>query len=65
EFVTGVRANAVGDNFDFSVFTRIIGIVCTPFVVYSSEPNTLAFVTDDLRFCSSAVELHDWLTSDT
>jgi hypothetical protein len=65
QFVSDVRAHGVGDNFDFSGFTRVIGIVCTPFVVYSSAPHTLAFVVDSLRLCSSAAELRDWLAADT
>lgn len=51
-----------GDNFDFTAFRgRIIGVVCTPFVVYSSDSETLAFVRPGLRRCSAAFELRSWL----
>lgn len=61
EFVAGLQANPVGDNFDFSSYGRIIGVVCTPFAVYSSDLRTLAFAVDDLRCCTSIVELQEWL----
>jgi hypothetical protein len=51
-----------GDNFDLSPFRgRIIGVVCTPFVVYSSDAETLGFARPGLRRCVAAHELHDWL----
>jgi hypothetical protein len=56
-----LRANPVGDNFDFSGFPRIVGVVCTLFVVYSDADETLAFVDGTLRACVSADELDAWL----
>ena len=51
----------VGDNYDFSGFEEIIGIVCTPFVVYSSSARTLASALPGIRMCCSAEELRLWL----
>jgi hypothetical protein len=59
--VGGIRAKPVGDNFDFGMFSEIVGVVCTPFVVYSSDPETLAFVSGDLRSCIAFGELQHWL----
>lgn len=51
----------IGDNYDFSQFDEIIGIVCTPFVVYSSATQTLAEALPGIRASCSAEELHLWL----
>lgn len=61
--VAELRRHPMGENFDFSQFDEIIGVVCTPFVVYSSEERTLAFVKPNLRLVTSISELRDWLTS--
>jgi hypothetical protein len=61
-FVRNLDTEPSGDNFDFSAFRgRIIGIVCTPYVVYSSYVETLAFARPGLRRCVAAHELRDWL----
>lgn len=57
------RSNPVGDNFDFSEFESILGVVCTPFAVYSSTEETLSFVAEDLRACLSSSELETWLSN--
>jgi hypothetical protein len=56
-----IRSEPVGTNFDFSCFTRIVAVVCTPFVIYSDSEETLAYATEGLRFCVSTVELGAWL----
>jgi hypothetical protein len=61
KFVEGVRRQPRGDNFDFSEFESIIGVVCAPFVPYSSAANTLRTVAEGLHACASALELRDWL----
>lgn len=61
--VTELRRQPIGENFDFSRFDEIVGVVCTPFVVYSSEERTLTFVKPNLRMSSSILELRHWLTS--
>jgi len=53
-----------GDNFDFSSFEEIIGVVCTPFPVYSDRKSTLSELRPGLRACCSAGELGKWLLSE-
>jgi hypothetical protein len=61
-FIKDLDAAPRGDNFDFTPFRgRIIGAVCTPFVVYSCDAETLAFVRPGLRRCLAAFELRSWL----
>ena len=60
--VAELSRQPLGDNFDFSRFAEIIGVVCTPFAAYSNEERTLAFVKPKLRVSSSMLELRDWLT---
>jgi hypothetical protein len=59
--VEWLRSNPVGDNFDFTGFTHMVGPICTPFVVYSDSSETLAFADTALRVCVSAAELSTWL----
>jgi hypothetical protein len=61
-FIQGVRDEPVGDNFDFRAYPRILGIVCTPFVVFSSNRATVALVKEGLRACCSAEELQTWIS---
>lgn len=65
EVVAELRRQPTGDNFDFSRFDEIIGVVCTPFAAYSSEDRTLAFVKANLRVSSSMLELRDWLVGNS
>ncbi|HUW28274.1 MAG TPA: hypothetical protein VMV97_06675 [Sulfuriferula sp.] len=60
-FVDNLKENPLGDNFDLSRYTEIIGIVCTPFVVYSDNRATLDFAKPGLRRCVAAYELREWL----
>jgi hypothetical protein len=59
--VAELRQHPAGENFDFSQFDEIIGVVCTPFAAYSGDERTLAFVKPNLRASSSIIELRDWL----
>ncbi|KAA0996168.1 hypothetical protein FVF58_50265 [Paraburkholderia panacisoli] len=59
--VEGLNRDPAGDNFDFSAFKQIVGVVCTPFPVYTSNDRSLRFVKDGLRASCSAHELRDWL----
>lgn len=60
--IDGLNAAPRGDNFDFTLFTgNIVGVVCTPFVVYSSNHITLTFVRPRLRRCVAPFEIRDWL----
>lgn len=62
-FVSAIERQSVGDNFDLSAYSRLIAVVCTPFVVYTAADETLAFATNGLRRCVSVLELRDWLTT--
>lgn len=63
QIVIGLRTNPVGSNFDFTRYSRILGVVCTPFAIYSSTPATLEFVSGQLRACTSESELSAWLST--
>lgn len=56
-----LRSSPTGDNFDFSEFNQIIGVVCTPFVAYSDNAQSLSFAQPKLRTCVSLQELVTWL----
>ena len=62
-FIDELRRTPSGDNFDFSAFEEIIGVVCTPFVAYTSHPVSLNFVAPNLRASVSSAELASWLSS--
>jgi hypothetical protein len=65
EIVNKLNANRIGDNYDFSGFDRIIGVVCTPFVVYTSAADALSATTGSLRWVCSPDELEQFLRTDT
>lgn len=64
EVISLIQKNPIGQNFDFSSYCEIIGVVCTPFVVYSHEEKTLSLVKGSLRACVSESELREWLKED-
>ncbi len=57
-----LRENRRGDNFDFTTFENILGIVCTPFVVFTANESALREVADGLRAAVSLDELNRWLS---
>ena len=61
EKITELTAMRVGDNYDFSDFDEILGVVCTPFAPYTDDAAALEFVRPGLRAASSATELASWL----
>ena len=61
--VADLRRQTRGENFDFSQFDEIVGVVCTPFATYSSDDRTLAFARPNLPVSSSMLELRDWLAA--
>lgn len=61
KIIADIKESPVGDNFDFSGFTEIIGVVCTPFIVYSDKDITLDQAMPGLRRCVAAHELRGWL----
>lgn len=62
DLVHSLRSNPIGDNFDFSEVESIVGVVCTPFAVYSNSEQTLSYVEEGLRACVSSDELGSWLS---
>lgn len=46
--VQDLRANPVGDNYDFSSFRTIVGVVVTPRAMFVSAPNALRWVAHRL-----------------
>lgn len=58
-----LNAQRIGDNFDFSGFTKIVGVVCTPFAVYTSQSRSLEMSIGSLRWSSSMDELLKFLTT--
>lgn len=63
--VDTLDANRVGDNYNLSNFDRIIGVVCTPFVVYTTSGDALSTTIGSLRWASSLDELAHFLRTDT
>jgi hypothetical protein len=63
EILSVVRRTPVGDNYDFSSFQEVLGIVCAPFPVYTSTSESLELVAPGLRACASAAELDRWLSA--
>ena len=67
QVVATMSASPVGDNFDVSAYEEVHGVVVTPRVTYSREPNTLAmstYSTAQLRAATSLGELVEALLSD-
>lgn len=59
EVLATLRQYPVGDNYDFSSYHEIIGVVVTPHVMFSRSNNTNSFIGPDasLRKASSVGEL--------
>ncbi|AEK45766.1 hypothetical protein RAM_36465 [Amycolatopsis mediterranei S699] len=49
QVIATVRRHPVGDNYDFSAFDEILGVVVTPHVMFSRAPETTAIVKGELR----------------
>ncbi len=62
-----LRRNPVGDNYDFSRFSNIEAVVCTPHVFYLNTPETLEEISlgegSTLRRACSIGELTRALTA--
>jgi len=63
EFVEKVETNRVGDNYDFSMFERIVGVVVFPFAPFLLEGPCTAETTVGLRWVASSNELREWCAS--
>jgi hypothetical protein len=60
-----LRLHPRGDNFGLTKYVgSIVAVVCTPFVVYSSNSDTLDYALPGLRRCIAPVELRCWLEAD-
>jgi hypothetical protein len=55
--VNRLSENPVGDNFDFTKYERIVGVVCTPFAVYTSDEQSLSISVGTLRWACSLDEV--------
>lgn len=59
-----LRQNRTGDNYDLSSLRSIVGVVCTPNVIFVDLDTAKRFAAPGLRSSSSAVELAEWLGVD-
>lgn len=59
--VERLDAKRKGDNYDFTAFDRIIGVVCIPFAVYTTHAKALSATAGLLRWASSLAELGRFL----
>lgn len=53
----------IGKNYDFSRYSKIIAIVCTPHIVYTESELSLAYEVTELRKAATASELVEWLNT--
>lgn len=67
DIVETLNATRVGDNYNLSGFDRIIGVVCTPFAVYTKSAEALSSTSTAgyLHWASSLDELARFLRTDT
>jgi len=61
--VEKLDARRVGRNYDFSTFKQIVGVVCTPFEVYTGNAKSLSNTLEGLRWACSLDELANFLDS--
>jgi hypothetical protein len=53
----------IGQNYNFSRYSKIIAIVCTPNVVYTESELSLSYEISNLRKAATAPEFIDWLNT--
>jgi hypothetical protein len=58
-----LKEHPTGINYDFSQYSKIIPVVCTPQPVFVAEPYASMFVQPGLNVACSLNELRTWLTS--
>lgn len=61
--VSQLQARKEGDNFNLTSYKQIVGVVCTPFAVYTSHPASLSMSVGKLRWACSLDELSEFLKS--
>lgn len=59
--VSQLNARKEGDNFNLTSYKQIIGVVCTPFAVYTSHSASLSMSVGKLRWACSLYELSEFL----
>lgn len=59
-----IKVKRSGDNYDFTRFTKIIGVVCTPHIFYVPLGDATKEIDPGLFEASSIHELRQWLQSD-
>ena len=59
--INNLNRNPKGDNYDFSSYSEILGVVCTPHTFYVQIGTATDFVADKLRAAVSIFELEAWL----
>lgn len=59
--LTKLRENPKGDNYDLSGFDQLVGVVCTPHVIFVFPDTLDQWAAPGLRMASSVSELADWL----
>lgn len=55
-----LRDNPLGDNYDFSQYREIVGVVCLPFVPFCRIGPATEYAAPRLRVVSSLAELAEW-----
>ncbi|WP_367372166.1 hypothetical protein [Pseudomonas lini] len=61
--VSQLEARREGDNFNLTGYKQIVGVVCTPFAVYTSHTKSLSASVGELRWACSLDELSNFLRS--
>ncbi|MBZ0303158.1 MAG: hypothetical protein K8J31_25650, partial [Anaerolineae bacterium] len=56
-------ASPIGGNYNFSHYSKIIAIVCTPNAVYTESDLSLSYEVSNLRKAATASEFISWLNS--
>lgn len=51
----------IGQNYNFSRYSKIIAVVCTPNVIYTESALSLSYEVGNLRKSATALEFIDWL----
>ncbi|GLX87751.1 hypothetical protein Pfra02_03200 [Pseudomonas fragi] len=61
KIVSQLEAWKGGDNFNLTDYKQIVGVVCTPFAVYTSHKASLSTSVGELRWACSLDELSNFL----
>lgn len=65
EHIAFIREHPRGDNYDFSAFTSLLGVVCTPHVLFVPLGPATRPVASGLPAACTAEELEQWLSERT